>query len=564
MHKLTGMDATFLYMETDETPMHVSGLLICEPPQEGENPYEALKSQIAARAHEIPSFHRKLMPTPFYVDHPVWVTAETVDLDYHIKHARLPAPGNVEQLREIIQGLHSLTLDRDRPLWQFYIIEGVEDEAFGLKKGSFALYTKSHHASIDGGAGIAVLDIISDREPTPRPPLPKNKIRLYSEKPGAFELLGSSYGRFLQQQVDFVKSVPDLVKAAGSFAKVASEDTSAVMKNLKPAPKTRFNVRIQKQRAYGAQSLMLMDVIALAKRTSTTLNDVVLSICGGALRRYLDNHKELPEESLVAAVPVSLRELGDASNTNQVAGMTCGLATDIADPMKRLLAVNENAKGAKKQLATVKDIFPTDYSFFGAPILVSAMAQLTSRTDIMNYMPSPINVTISNVPGPRRHVYFAGSRVVANFPVSIATHGCALNITLQSYVDRLDFGLIACKIAVPDVQDIADYIVEEFEILQKAAEKLPMPAPKDKASGAKAPAAKAEAQKATPSNKPATAKQPAKTTTKPASAKTAPAKSRVKKAVVKKAAVSKANGKKPAVRKASIRKASLSPRGTKA
>ena len=116
MHKLTGMDATFLYMETDETPMHVSGLLICEPPEEGVNPYEALKSQIAARAHEIPSFHRKLMPTPFYVDHPVWVTAETVDLDYHIKHARLPAPGNVEQLREIIQGLHSLTLDRDRPL----------------------------------------------------------------------------------------------------------------------------------------------------------------------------------------------------------------------------------------------------------------------------------------------------------------------------------------------------------------------------------------------------------------------------------------------------------------
>ena len=558
MHKLTGMDATFLYMETDETPMHVSGLLICEPPEDGVNPYEALKSQIAARAHEIPSFHRKLMPTPFYVDHPVWVTAETIDLDYHIKHARLPSPGNVEQLREIIQGLHSLTLDRDRPLWQFYIIEGVEDEAFGLKKGSFALYTKSHHASIDGGAGIAVMDIISDREPTPRPPLPKNKIRLYSEKPGTFELLGSSYGRFLQQQVDFVKSVPDLVKAAGSFAKVASEDTSAVMKNLKPAPKTRFNVRIQKQRAYGAQSLMLADVKALAKRTNTTLNDVVLSICGGALRTYLSKHKELPEESLVAAVPVSLRELGDASNTNQVAGMTCGIATDITDPIKRLMAVNENAKSAKKQLATVKDIFPTDYSFFGAPILVTAMAQLTSRTDIMNYMPSPINVTISNVPGPRRHVYFAGSRVVANFPVSIATHGCALNITLQSYVDRLDFGLIACKIAVPDVQDIADYIVEEFEVLQKAAEKLPMPAAKAKAPSAKAAAAKATAAKA-PAARKATASKVKSAPVKPI-VKSAPAKSSVKKAVVKKTATSKANGKKPAVRKATIRKATLSSR----
>ena len=545
MHKLTGMDATFLYMETEETPMHVSGLLICEPPQEGENPFEALKSQIAARAHEIPSFHRKLMPTPFYVDHPVWVTAETIDLDYHIKHAQLPKPGNVEQLRTLIQGLHSLILDRDRPLWQFYIIEGIEDASFGLKKGSFALYTKSHHASIDGGAGIAVMDIISDREPTPRPPLPKNKIRLYSEKPGAFELLGSSYGRFLQQQVDLVKSVPDLVKSAASFLKVASEDTASVVKNMKPAPKTRFNVRIQKQRAYGAQSLMLADVKALAKQTNTTLNDVVMSICGGALRTYLNNHKELPDDPLVAMVPVSLRELGDASNTNQVAGMTCGLATDIADPLKRLMAVNENAKGSKKQLATIKDIFPTDYSFFGAPLVVTAMAQLTSRTDIVNYMPSPINVTISNVPGPRRHVYFAGSRVVANFPVSIATHGCALNITLQSYVDRLDFGLIACKIAVPDVQDIADYIVDEFALLQKAAEKLPAPAAK----------AKTEAKAAGSAAKKAAVKS--------APAKSATAQSPVKKAIVKKTAAQKSNGKRPAAKKATIRKATLTSRAAK-
>jgi len=555
MHKLTGMDATFLYMETEETPMHVSGLLICEPPEEGVNPYEALKSQIAARAHEIPSFHRKLMPTPFYVDHPVWVTAETIDLDYHIKHARLPAPGNVEQLRTLIQGLHSGILDRDRPLWQFYIIEGVEDPAFGLKKGSFALYTKSHHASIDGGAGIAVLDIISDREPTPRPPLPKNKIRLYSEKPGAFELLGSSYGRFLQQQVDFVKSVPDLVKSAASFLKVASEDTASVFKSMKPAPKTRFNVRIQKQRAYGAQTLMLADVKALAKRTNTTLNDVVMSICGGALRTYLSNHKELPDDPLVAMVPVSLRELGDASNTNQVASMTCGLATDIADPIKRLMAVNENAKSSKKQLATVKDIFPTDYSFFGAPLLVTAMAQLTSRTDIVNYMPSPINVTISNVPGPRRHVYFAGSKVVANFPVSIATHGCALNITLQSYVDRLDFGLIACKMAVPDVQDIADYIVDEFAILQKAAEKLPLPDAKSKTeTKTAAPAVRKAAVKSAPV-KPASAKS--------TSAKPARAQSPVKKAVVKKATTQKTNGKAPATRKASIRKATITQRASK-
>ncbi len=532
MHKLTGLDATFLYMETDETPMHVSGLLICEPPQKGDNPYELLKSQIAERAHEIPSFHRKLMPTPFYVDHPVWVNAESIDLDYHIKHASLPPPGDVEQLRMIIQGLHSLTLDRDRPLWQFYVIEGLEDPKMGLPKGSFALYTKSHHASIDGGAGIAVMDIISDRAPTPRPPLPKNKIRLQAEKPGMFELLGSSYGRFLQQQVDIVKKVPDMVKAVGSIAKVAMDDAGSMMKTLQPAPKTRFNVRIQKQRAYGAESLSLPDTIALAKQTGTTLNDVVLTICGGALRRYLQGHKELPEAALVAAVPVSLREFGDAANTNQVTGMTCGLGTDIADPIKRLRAVHENAAASKKQLGAVKDVIPQDYIFFGAPVIVSAMAQMQSKTDVVNMMPSPINVTISNVPGPRRHVYFAGSKVVAQFPVSICTHGCALNITLQSYVDRLEFGLIACKIAVPDVQDIADYIVEEFHILKEAADKL----------GEKAVAPKVAAE------------APAKPAAKPAG----------KKVATKSAPSKAANGKKPAAKssvppKAKVRKSGAKP-----
>ena len=526
MHKLTGLDASFLYMETDETPMHVSSLLICEPSKEGDNPFELLKSQIAERAHEIPSFYRKLKNTPFYMDHPVWVTAKDIDFDYHIKHARLPSPGTVEQLRTLIQGLHSLTLDRDRPLWQFYVIEGIEDAEFGLPKNSFALYTKSHHASIDGGAGIAVMDIISDRAPTPRPPLPKNKIRLQEEKPGMFELIGASYGRFMQQQADLLGKIPSILKAAGSFAKVAFEDSASLMKTMQPAPKTRFNVRIQKQRAFGAQTLSLPEVIGLAKQTGSTLNDVVMAICGGALRRYLEGHNELPEESLVAAVPVSLREFGDASNTNQVAMMTCALGSDIADPIERLQAVHEHAKGSKKQIGAIKDVIPQDYVFFGAPVFVTAMAQLTSRTDIVNRMPSPINVTISNVPGPRRNVYFAGSKVLAQYPVSIATHGCALNITLQSYVDRLEFGLVACKIAVPDVQDIADFIVDEFNVLKAAADK------------AQAAAGKPDAKKS-----PAAKKAPAKKV----SAKTTNGRKAASKATVASKTASKSGGKRPTV-----------------
>jgi len=472
MRKLSGIDATFLYMETNETPMHISSLLICEPTKEGENAYEALKAQIVARLHEIPSFHRKLMHTPFYIDHPVWVETDVVDLDYHIKHARLPEPGNLEQLRMVVQGLHSLALDRDRPLWQFYIIEGVEDPAFNLKKGSFALYTKGHHACLDGGAGISVMDIISDTEPTPRPPMPKSEIIFASEKPGFFELIGSAYGKFIQQQVDIVAGLPALSKALGNVAKNALEDSEGLLNNMRPAPKTRFNVRIQKQRAFGANSISLKETIGLAKATGVSLNDVALSICGGALRRYLQDKKELPNRSLVAAVPVSLRELGDPGAGNRVASMNCAIGSDIANPVERLKAVNKNSKRAKKKMAAVKEIFPTDYSFFGAPVIVSAMAQIASRTEIVNKIPAPFNVAISNVPGPRKPMYFAGSKVLTYFPVSIATHGSALNITLQSYVDRLDFGLVACKVAVPEVQEIANYIVEEFELLKDAVKAL--------------------------------------------------------------------------------------------
>jgi diacylglycerol O-acyltransferase / wax synthase len=468
MRKLSGIDATFLYMETAETPMHISSLLMCEPAAKGASSYEALKAQIVERLHEIPSFHRKLKHTPFYIDHPVWVDAEIVDLDYHIKHARLPEPGNLDQLRMIVQGLHSVPLDRERPLWQFTIIEGVEDPAFGLKKGSFALYTKAHHASIDGGAGVSAMDILSDQEPTPRPALPSNQVRLSKEEPGFFELIGGAYGKFAQQQYDMLKMSPAYVKALRKVVQNSIEDSGSLLDSLKPAPKTRFNVRIQKQRAFGAQSLPIKEVIGIAKATGTTLNDVVLAICGGALRNYLRGHDELPKRALVAAVPVSLREVGDKSGANQVASMNCEIGTDIDDPLARLKAVNKNAKRAKKSLAAIKDVFPKDYSFFGAPIMVSAMAQLTSRTKLVDLMPAAMNVAISNVPGSRKPMYFAGSKVISNFPVSIATHGCALNITLTSYIDRLDFGLIACKIAVPDVQDIADDILAEFKSLKKA------------------------------------------------------------------------------------------------
>lgn len=468
MQKLTGLDASFLYLETSKSPMHIAGLSICKPPEGDFKPYEAFKAQIAERLHEIPAFRRVLKATPFNIDHPVWVEVDELDLDYHIQHMHLPAPGDAATLRTLIENLHGELLDRTRPLWRFYVIEGYEDAELGVKPGSFAIYTKSHHATIDGGSGISVMDIISDSEPTPRKPLPKSTVQFYKEEPGFFELLGNAYGRFVQSQADAVTKVPDLVKALGSGIKKTVTEGVFGIKDLSPAPKTPFNVSVEKDRTFGAQTLNLYEVISVGKATGTTVNDVVLSVCGGALRSYLEDLDCLPEKSLVAGVPISLREAGDSSQTNQVSTTIIKIASDVAEPLARLKAVKEHSARAKDQINIFRDILPTDYSIFGAPVAVSLVSQLIGDLKVMDRAPSMVNLAISNVPGPRHPMYFAGSRVTAYFPVSIATHGVALNITVHSYTHRLDFGVIGDRIAVPNIQSIAENIYSEFEALKKA------------------------------------------------------------------------------------------------
>lgn len=490
MHRLSGLDAMFLYLETQNTPMHVAGLSICEPPSGYEgHPYEEFRAQVVSRLHEVPSFTRRLEPTPLRLDHPVWVTAESIDLDYHIRRAALPRPGTWDQLRTMVEHLHTQLLDRKKPLWQFHVIEG-------LQGGRFAIYTKSHHACVDGGGGILAMDILSDREPKPREPLPVQEIRLPTRKPGFFEMVGHAYGSLIQQQFNAVKTVPAMVRTIRNVVRSAVKDGTWGLKDLKPAPHTIFNARVGKRRAYGTSSIPLGDIKALAKASGATLNDVVLAICAGALRKYLNKRHALPEQSLVAAVPVSMREVGDVNQANQVSSIFPRIHTEIADPLERLEAIKASMGRAKAQLKDIKDVVPRDFSVFGAPAIVPLVWQVVERTGIMESVPSFINVAISNVPGPRRPMYFAGIKVTEFYPVSIAAHGAALNITMQSYVDRLDFGLTACREACPDIQTLAGFIVEEFQALAgilmkreasraaaKALKEAPEPAPKKSRAG---------------------------------------------------------------------------------
>ncbi len=482
--QLSGIDASFLYLETPETPMHVAGYTLFQLPDGFKGSfYGHFRRFFESRLHTIPIFSKKLAPSLLNLDHPGWVEDPHVDLDYHLRETTLPAPGSEAQLEEVISRLHANPLDRSRPLWQFYVINGLAD-------GRAALYSKVHHAAIDGGAGMAINKALYDvtvvpREVAPPPPKPVAASTAPATPIAVDPLQGMAniMTNMVQQQIKMWQAAPDIMNSmANAFLGKAGEPPKAlsILQNLVSqlpklsAPKTPFNTTITRERSYAARTISLSDAKTVAKATGTKLNDVVLAICGGALRRYLSEKGQLPDKPLVAGVPISLREPGDTRQNNQVSGMLCQIGTDIADPLERLQAVLKSSSDSKAIAGTFRDAVPQDFAFVGAPILLQLMMLIYGGSGLANHVPMPMNVTISNVPGPPMPLYCAGAKVLALYPVSIPAHGAALNITVQSYMDALNLGLTADRRAVPDVDVIAAYIVEAADELTKAvAQKVP-------------------------------------------------------------------------------------------
>ena len=465
MKKLGGMDASFLYMETPQTPMHVASLSIVELPAGFKGSfYDDYKAHLARRLHLVPVLLKKLMQVPWDIDHPVWVDDEDMDLAYHIRHLGLPRPGTMQQLEELVGRLHSNFLDRSRPLWEFYVIDG-------LAGNRVAIYIKIHHAAVDGGAGMALMHMMYDVSPVPRqvdppPPKPEGK----GSSPEGLALLGAAYKNMLSQQVNAITKIPDVLKAIASLVTPAIRTRSLQLKGLPTlsAPKTMLNTSITSQRAFTARSVSLAEAKAIAKKSETKLNDVVMAICAGALRRYLLEKQSLPNEPLIAFVPVSLREAGNADFNNQVSGMLVGLATDVDNPNERLKAIHASSVAAKDFTGKIKDATPRDFSLLGSPLLLQGAIGLFNRSGLADHLRPPANVVISNVPGPQAPFYVAGAKVLTLYPVSIPAHGMALNMTVQSYMGALDFGLTACRRTVPGLTLMADYLVESLEELRAA------------------------------------------------------------------------------------------------
>jgi len=460
---MSGLDASFLYFETPNMHMHVVATIVFDPSTvPGGYSFDQVREMIASRLHLGKPLRRKLAPTPFNINHPVWVEDRDFDLDYHVRRIGCPSPGSEEQLAEIVGDIASRPLDRARPLWEVWIVEGLEN-------GHVAAVSKMHHCTIDGVSGANFMVHFFDLSPE-GDDRPRTSDDWYADhRPSDVELLIRGLVARAQRPLQWASVVPKTLSAITRFV-LAARRVEAGMPAPLRAPRTSFNVPITPHRKTAFAHLSLDEVKAVKNAFGTTVNDVVLATCAGALRRYLDNRNELPDRSLIAVVPVSVRTdaESDQIGSNRVSAMFSTLATDVDNPVERLRKISEANKGAKEEHNAIGAGMLTQWGELAAPITFSLAARLYAGLRLAERHPVVHNVVISNVPGPRFPLYFAGAKLVALYPLGPIFDGAGLNITVVSYMDQLFFGLIGCR-EIVDLWAIVAQIPEAFAELRKAA-----------------------------------------------------------------------------------------------
>ena len=524
MDHLSNLDASFLHFETPETPMHVGSLILLELPEGYKGDYyEDVKAMIGNRMHLATVLTRKLAQMPFELAEPVWIDDDDIDLDYHVRSLTLRRPGTMQQLEQLIARLHSTLLDRSRPLWEMYVIEGLED-------GRVAFYSKAHHSGVDGKAGTEIAKVLYDISPKMRE-VPAPRRRAGGGKGyqlGVAELLQAAVSNTAQQYRKLAELLPTAARAFTTAGNVLASQRTAQGERpltLGLAPKTIFNDSITNQRSFTTMSLPFDEMKALGKRVGGTVNTIVMAMASGGLNRFLKQRDLLPKEALIAAVPVSLRSADDDSMNNQVSMVRVDLATDLADPVERFKAIHASSEAGKAVVRELKPVLGVDMPMTGSPWLMTSLASLYGRSNLAKRLPPMANVLISNVPGPQVQLYVAGAKMVSFYPVSIPYHGSALNITVQSYAGSLDFGLTACRRILS--QEESYELIEHMRVALQDIARLPgqeitaaAAAPsqdKPAKAGATADAAPAAAKKAARKPRAATpAKKAAATARKPA------------------------------------------------
>lgn len=450
LQRLSGLDASFLYLETSTQPLHVCSVLELDASTiPGGYSFERLRDELALRVTAIPTFRERLANSFLNLDHPVWVEDDEFDVDRHLHRIGLPAPGGRVELAEICGHLASLPLDRRHPLWEMWAIEGLGGTD-ARKGGRLAVLTKVHHAAVDGVTGANLMSQLCSTSPDAPPPDPVAG----SAGVNPLRIALGGLGRFATRPVRLATSVlPATVSTVVETVKRAAGGRA--MAAPFAAPKTPFNASITAHRNVAFAQVDLDDIKVIKNHFGAKVNDVVMALVAGVLRTFLLDRGELPEASLVAMVPVSVHDRSDRPGRNQVSGMFSSLQTQIEDPAERLKAIAAANTVAKEHSSAIGATLLQDWSQFAGPAVFGVAMRVYARSRLTETRPVH-NLVVSNVPGPQVPLYFLGAEVGGMYPLGPIFHGSGLNITVMSLNGTLNVGLISCPELVPDLWDMAD------------------------------------------------------------------------------------------------------------
>ena len=484
MRQLTSLDAQFLAMETARVYGHVGGFAVHDPSTApgGALTRDDICRLVDERIHLLPPFRWKLVNVPLGLDHPYWVEDPDFDIDFHIRETAVPPPGGARQLGEQIARVTARPLDRARPLWELYLVHGLEG-------GKVGILTKIHHAAVDGMSGAEILGILLDSSPEGRDvPPPERDDAPAESAPSQLEMLARGLLSVPAQPLRMLRALPGTVPGLDDIPMVRSvpgarrvsrlafraqslgrgtRDGGVLERSAIRAPRTRFNGRVSPHRRFAFGSLSLEKVKAVKNELGIKVNDVVLAVCTTALRDWLMERDELPRDPLVAMVPVSIRsEEEQGSFGNRVSTMIVPLPTNEPDPRARLMLIHDSMRVAKDRHSALPANLMQDATQFIPPALMSRASRVVA--ELSNVAPPSLNLVISNVPGPRDPLYLAGAELVANYPVSVIMDGVGLNITVLSYRDHLDFGLVVDREQVDDAWPLMRKLSEALDEVEDA------------------------------------------------------------------------------------------------
>ncbi|MEH6604975.1 MAG: wax ester/triacylglycerol synthase family O-acyltransferase [Pseudomonadales bacterium] len=467
MEQLSGLDATFVHNESARTPMHISPLMIYQQPANKKKAvrFKDILGTFERNLHKSAIFRRKLVQVPMKMDQPYWVEDKNFDLEFHVRHIALPKPGDWRQFCILLARLHARGLDMSRPLWEAYVIEGL-DNVEGLPKGAFAILMKVHHSAIDGVSAAGIINALHSLDPV------ADSIRVDDSwegepEPGKFDLLTRAYMNNIRKPLEMTSAIANIVPAFSRLKKL-KEELGGEDGNVSIG--TRFNGRVSNHRVVDGIAMEFQKIRAIKNAVAgATINDVIVSIVGGGLRRYLTAHDELPDTSLTAAAPISVRSDSDSnSKGNQISVMTISLGTDIADPVERLTAVHSGATRSKAYSSAMGASTMTDVAQSMPARMMALGLKAVSAATMLDNLAVPVHTVVSNVPGPQVPIYMSGARVHTLMGLGPLLDGVGLFHAVISNSDNISIMAASCREMMPDPEFYAQCLQESFDELRDA------------------------------------------------------------------------------------------------